>query len=649
MHLNLSKPLERAFFPLSILLLAGLVVAVGQVVGVIMAIKGSYALLGLTIAALCYYGSRAVEGRTDARSLPVENLDLGVAGVAAAAVAGAVVVPDRGLVLLLTLPLGYALLALQFRGGVGTRRLLAQVTALFLVSPVTVYLTTGFFFSHGDTFTHVRLVEALLASGFPGALGNYSTFPGLHSVAATLSLLGGVAPYDALMMFGIAAFASVVPLTYLLARLVSGDDRLALAVALGLSLLEPIGFFATYFFPQSLAVVLAYVLLYLAYRGATEGRAGRRRVTALTVLLGAAIVLTHHLTLVLLMPVLVGLYALPRLAPLFAVAPHRVVKPRVIPVFGVLAAALVYWIVNRTFIVLLVGELAVLLLGQRTVASASSAVSETVAFGTRLPAADAAVALRSLGSPEGIYYVALVAVFCFGVAVALRTLDHRAGLFGLLAAGVISAPLLFRTPIAVEGITRARLPVSLFFAFVLGVGLYALLTHARGSRAWTAGAVALVVVLGTTAPVVASGDLYGLHGGPDLYEVTPVPETQVEYTAAEYASLRATSGFVEANGGSVTTFAASRHGIEHFGTEADTDLRIDETGVSTPESLVLYRDRWADHGVRVGNSELTTSTVVMGDAWLRDTVTREQKVYDTGHVGLLWNENGGRIGGAATE
>jgi hypothetical protein len=147
----------------------------------------------------------------------------------------------------------------------------------------------------------------------------------------------------------------------------------------------------------------------------------------------------------------------------------------------------------------------------------------------------------------------------------------------------------------------------------------------------------ILVVLGTTGPIVAGDDLYAVHEGPELYELDPKPETQREFTSGEYQSLRATATFLETYDENATSMFLTRWGIEHFGSPMPELAGVDEAGITTEEDLFIYRTRWPDHTViRTTAVDQSQSSIIMSEQWLEGTVGRNKKVYDTGSVGLVY-------------
>lgn len=744
-----ARLLRRAFLPASILALVALIYVVSRSLGVVAAVKGSYALLGLLGTAALYYGFGLGTGRGDAGRGPFDDARVASGLVAAAllAIVGATLVVAPGLVdaavggvvafatryplapagvaaglvdlvgfligdyallavslpltlavaaalyvrlgavesatadaalarvygkgvltlaalavglsaftgervtaLVLVVPLAYALLALQLFGA-SPRWLGLQATALFAVSPVTKYVTTGFYFGPGDNLFHVRYVRELLATGGTAVLGRYADFPGLHSVTGALSLAGDLPAYDGLLATGVLLYVALVPLVYLLVVLVTDDPRLGAFAAVCLAAMDQVGYHATYFFPQAFGVVEVLFVLYLTFRlNSLERWADRVAATTLVALIFAAMVLTHHLTFVLIAPMLVMLVLAPVVVRRLYGDDVVLAAPRTVPlaVGGVLATA--YWTFRSDFIAELATSLLVLV-GSQVVASSGSKPIAAYGVDTLVPPATPATAVQSLASPDGLYQIVLVAVFSLGVLALLAEPRRYRGAAALAVGGLLAAFVVFRTPIALTDIERFRLPLSFFFVVVLGVGLAAAFERSAVSAPRVVALVLVVVLLGTATPLAAGDDLYRVNEGPNLYELFPTSEPEADLEWSEYRQLDATTAFAARYEGSVTTPWLEKEVMErHFGSVTTrhlgvTDPGAEREGLTAERGLVVHRETWADHSLILNPGGLTSlSELTVSDEWVTRTAATENEVYSAGEVNLLWQETDGRVG-----
>lgn len=638
--------------PVLVALLVGAalaVVAATAVVGVVTAIKGAYTVVGLALAVWLYTRSR--DGSTSGEWQPYARR-FGPRTVVLAAVCAvgiSVVTGDRSIGLLVAFPIGFGLLGLQMVAGVDARLVLGQVLALYGAETVSKYLTNGFYFAGGDTLFHTTYVETLIRTGSIADIPRYRFFPGFHLVVGSLDVLGGLSAYDAIMLAGIVIYGLVIVCVFELVRITTRDDRLAAFAAVGLVTIEPFLYYATYFFPETFAVAIATFALYIAYR-ANQIRAAQFRYSAIGVAVVTALVLTHHLTLVLFVPIVgVLLLVTDALRRIDARSPDDrppLSRPRTYLLTATAFGAFAYWSYRSTFL----GELAYSvrsILGESLFATDSGAPTPTYAFGMDLPTLTPETAIRGLLSTDGIYQIALVVVFALGFA---AVVDHRKKYWvalPLFVVGVIGSVVMFRTPLALPGIDRAQLPIAVFFAVALGVGLVKLARVAGRGRTTLAVAVVVVAALGTTAPLNynAGDDLYALNAGPNLYELYPTPSPQKEFSTDEYRDLEATASFLKGHNTTVYTFATGSMAMQGFDVEDRESASATAAGIETGDGLFLYRNRFVGHRLSyLASNDVSVGELNIAPRWLDRTVGTTDKVYANGQGGLLWNPNGGAIG-----
>ena len=148
-----------------------------------------------------------------------------------------------------------------------------------------------------DEFAHWRQSREILLDGrlfeanpIVRVIGD---FPGLHSAVAGLSALTGASVWHAALAVLIAAHVLVVLGVAVLAEQIWRDNRSAGIAALAYTLNSSFLFFDTQFGYESPAVTLMVWTLVAMHRAMRAPRSGW---PAVTVLLAAATVVTHHLT-----------------------------------------------------------------------------------------------------------------------------------------------------------------------------------------------------------------------------------------------------------------------------------------------------------------------------------------------------------------
>jgi len=233
--------------------------------GEVLAIKGSYVLLGIALAAALY--QQGVESGTSLRG--TDRLDRWSTELTVVLAVGAYVVTyltgTRLLPTVLALGLGYSLIAYQLLFVSVGKTIVPQIAILFTVSPATKYLSTGFYFGATDLLSHVRAIELLYRTGRLDAVGaaysTYDAFPALHILAGAISAFTGLPAYDSLIVLGMLTYTTVVVAVFYLCRAVLSPTE-SIGVTLVFSVLSIVQNYTTYFFPQALATALLVFLLY---------------------------------------------------------------------------------------------------------------------------------------------------------------------------------------------------------------------------------------------------------------------------------------------------------------------------------------------------------------------------------------------------
>lgn len=613
----------------------------------IVGIKSGYGFIGLLIALIVYHSNTTTRegsltgfkssGRPLRISVYVITLFsvLVVAGISSLFGSGASIA--RTFVLVLVLPIGYTLVMIQLYVKPLPQHALPQILSLFGLDLVTKYLSTGFYFGRGDIPKHVHYTDLIISSGTWQTIPEtsfYHFFPGLQTLAGSVGLLTGFSPYDSLVVTGICAYLVVVLVMYLLAQTLFDSYLMPICIALGVTMLDPIHRYSVYFYPQSLAVALVAIVVLIAFNYNSAGPRGYLTGLLLSSPIVVALWFTHHLTMVLLAPIIVVLTVGPAVLNRVA-ALDRTVRPQVIPLAALVTGSVSYWLWQDVFYATLVSAFFDVTASGEA-ASEADAGANIEALGLQIPEPTVGDAFFSLFSPGGVYNIVLVAALAFSAIVLLnKSSDYwRAG--GPIAVGLLGSVLMLRLPIDLHGSARLQLPLSLFVAFVLGVGLYQVLTNAQIKRAVPG--VFVFVLLLTAGPAVAADDLYALQSGPDLWERQTTPDPQKEFSDAEMESFRLSSEFIQGNDASVSTDWHNSLGLRRYGTESESFV-VENSTIRSDEDLLMYRQRWADHSIRLIPERRSLVTLVISENWLRELTTSENKVYTTGEVGLLADRN----------
>lgn len=182
--------------------------------------------------------------------------------------------------------------------------------------------------------------------------------------------------------------------------------------------------------------------------------------------------------------------------------------------------------------------------------------------------------------------------------------------------------MVLRTPITVDH-DRFRLPFALFFAFVVTSGLYKIL-ELRERHDFIPVFIAVLIILGSLAPVVADGDLYDTHSDTSLYEQRPLLEPIFEFTTAKALQLETASEIVQTNSDGAASFRNIKKALSLHGLKEESDLDITNEGMYTEAELIVYHDRWPDHRHVIFGGD-HHATVLVSEEWLEQTTATENK------------------------
>lgn len=639
--------LTELFFPSLVTIALFASIAAFEILGPVVGIKSGYVLIGLLLAVTLYNYAESDSKQLLEKTPPNEDSHLSefviglalmsiiaVVGARAFAVDASVL---RTAALVVVLPVGYLLLALQIQRGVANKWLLLQIICLYAVDPLTKYASTNFYFGRGDIPKHVYFTELVVNSGTWQSIPEttfYSYFPGLQTLAGSVSLLTGLSPYDSLILTGIATYVIVVCVAYLLADLLFSDRLFPIYAAISVTALAPIHRYSVYFYPQALAVALMLIVVLVAFRYGVVQSSNYLQHALISAPIVMALWYTHHFTIVLFLPILVGLV----LGPILLSRPlglSDTVRPQRLPLLGLVGGSLTYWLTEDIFITALLNDLSKVV-GFAEIPSNSGGGSEIVALGTAVPEPSVWEAALSLFSAGGLYNIMLVCLLSLGSLVVIRDRFkyQRAGT--VIAIGIFGAGLMIRTPIDIHGLVRTQLPLSVFVAFVIAAGLRRLLPVRKESLKKAATVSLVVVLLASTGPAVAADDLYGLHSGPDLWESRTTPETQKDFTAKEMAGFRQSTAFSNRYDVSVATDWNSQIGLIRYSEEFKSypTFDVDDGRIETNQKL-LYRQRWLDHSIRLIPERLSFVTLLISDDWHSELIRNENKIYTTREVGML--------------
>lgn len=656
-----SRDATRLLFGLAIACTCVGLVAVAAVLDLGTAVKAAYTTLGLLLAlALVELGRRGESDGSSGGLLPRRWAIKGVVAVAAISVAWLQVFEVAWPVLVGPIPLGYVLLYLQFAEMDGVDgALLAQLGLLFAVTSHVKLASTHFYHGYQDLIVHSAWTEGLVETGELDHLSSfYDTFPGLHVSSGSLSVVSGLAVNDAILVLGLCSFVALLATIYAFLDRFTGLRSVAFLAVLFLSVSEGFVFYSNYFFPQSLGLTFVFVILFVA---TSEGDDVARPTYVPWAIVTVAVLLTHHFTFVLMLPIVGVLLAyeawlrLDRPDPLdrsdlgdcneteAALQLDRLPRSRVHPTLVVtpFVLAVSKWMVfDREFLRGLLGlssRIASSLPGRGTGADASAST-----FYLGLPPVDRVTvgnAVEWLAGVDGVYATVLVALFATGLAALAVERRPRHPTVPLAIVALCGSVLVFETPVSIATGHRLALPFAVFVLFVGAYGVHWATGDASGRRVVP---VAVLVFL-----FAASGPVIAMH---DVENHTAVRESSGEYTPAEYEQLQSTVEFVDLHQAtSVASFRTERNMFQYLhpdmtipvhdydGTRLSTDIRVANETLVSPEPI-LYNEDWSNHRLTYAHDDTPYDhSVLVSRSWLEEFQASGNHTYDAGTIGIVEN------------
>jgi hypothetical protein len=428
-------------------------------------------------------------------------------------------------------------------------------------------------------------------------------------------------------------FTLVVPLAYLVGTVVLGSTRLGLCAALAVTMLEFAAYHAVYFYPQALAIVLLFVLLYLNRRLIDlDLERSYRRYSVFVLLLLVTMVFTHHLTYI--------LFAIA----MTATIPVALARPAVFPdqtdsvfqyrwlfpgfIGGLLLLA--YWAYSPSVILIGIFQLTFGLLFDFV----DIPTEQLFTYGTTLPPDSVERGIQWLMTPTGLYATGLGSLLLLAAYELLENIESYRRGFTLSVSGLVLAGLLLPLPIPIPQVERLKSVLMLVAIFPLAIGLHRLLSVKR--RYVVVALVVVAMVGGATAFTVLSADDLG-----SVY--TDEPREQVEMDGDEYGGVTTTAAFLNSEvDGTVATDRITNRAFETAQYNATGQLRAGPEGLRTNSSHLVVREQWTNHIVTLGRGVRTSDQNVfaLSDERFAAEDALRNRVYSTGDVRVYHSDDG---------
>lgn len=558
-----------------------------------------------------------------------ELLQVGFVVALCSSVVALALVPYRpwyyfGLVALL-----YVFVTLQIVAGTHAAAIVAQLAAIMLSWTYGLTLKYGLFFGGTSTFMHRFYADLTASSGglVPADLTSYALFPLYHTFVAGVAELLGVSVTMVIAAFVPIPFVATIAFVYVLARGITGDERIGQLTALCYSLHPVVLYASPYAITRTMAFVGFVALLYVAY--------SRRRFTTLQY------------------GVLTGIFVT------FIAFVHHVSSPQILSLLLLLAVCERLLAVDRFAGMPFVALGAVTALYWGTIASQFTQRIAATFLAPGKYASPDVVGGATGASRHLTYYVqtnVLVFLVLLGIGVLLV---HYAGRYeaviGLFA--LCTFVLYVPSPIHVIGqavhllrMDRYAMFLSPFVAFVMAMGFYGVQDVLR-SRSNGGGAsirvVAVVVLVGLLAvtSVTAASTASNAADSRDLaWTGPPVHFTDEELRGMEFVPERVPAGSRVAGDWQTARFyrpyaydfrGADRHDVPIY--DRDTMGAIQDV-YEYEGYLVVRTERLEEGELLFGGSGKGQRASVGDEAAMAAAVDEADVIYANGDVRIYQTE-----------
>lgn len=626
---------------LYVLLLCGNLTVIGTTAVILsprLAVKGIYSTVGLLIV-----GTVLLFSPDDTTSDEFEVLQAGrvsklITVLSLLSISAVLLLPVSQSVVLVFNVLAVVLLVTQLRKGQSPASLPFGVITVIVTNLLIKYLSVGFYYGSGDVFFEYQRTQSLLrANDISGIPGDYTFFPLMYILGGTTDLVTDLPLYDTIM--AVQIFIYLVPILLLLAL---SNNLLAHRpysnyVVFAILLVPVFVIGGLRYNTQYFASVLFLQVLYTVL---SRRRAVYVRFDAVSMVLLLALVFAHHLTFVLIIPVVGIILVLKFYRGAFPKHPnYQGVQISVLTV-GILGA-IGYWIFRgSTFIqqAVLVGwtQLAA---GFKFAFGRGQGSSEFLYYlgGSPPTMTLQKVVLEYYHSIGRIHMTLFFAIVILGVLQFSEVLerDRYSREITVLVLSFVGVVFILNTPFTFKIANRYQFLLGLLAPVSVGLGLYAFHRRMTSKGMVSTLGILLIVVAGTTNAAVASEIFIG-EEGPERF-----------YTEQEYDELHFASHYVLNYGDSASSFWTERTLVNSIFEAQVQDLPlVTQERIHIPYGLFIYLETWPDHTQTVSRPSITdaqsdarnpyTEKAQLTDHYIQSFAGSHNRVYDSGKIGILW-------------
>jgi hypothetical protein len=188
--------------------------------------------------------------------------------------------------------------------------ILLQICALSLSLAWSLTLKYSLYFGYTDTTSHMYFISTILNTGHVDGLTlTYMNFPLYHIFISEGVMITGLGIGPALFLTMALAWLIGIVSVYLISSKFSNSTTIGLVIALLFAVSPQIIFYSSYTITRSLGFIFFTVILYLIFN---RNENNRLLFTILAIFMSFVLILTHHITIFYVIPLLFIVYLVRR-------------------------------------------------------------------------------------------------------------------------------------------------------------------------------------------------------------------------------------------------------------------------------------------------------------------------------------------------
>jgi hypothetical protein len=189
--------------------------------------------------------------------------------------------------------------------------ILVQISALSLTLAWSLTLKYSLYFGFTDTLSHMQFISSVVSSGHTADLTlTYINFPIYHILISEGVLLTGLGVGPALFVIMALVWLIGIFLSYLISKKISNSTTFGLLISLLFAVSPQIIYYSSYTITRSLAFIFFMLLIYLIFNKTDNNKFV---FTVLSIFTSFVLILTHHITIIYVVPIILVIYIVQRL------------------------------------------------------------------------------------------------------------------------------------------------------------------------------------------------------------------------------------------------------------------------------------------------------------------------------------------------